>query len=133
MTTAGTCQGTDPELIDLVPAAVLQPPAAVVRANEQGRAVLEVREPGDYQWTTKSGHARSVHGERSANAGSGYRAVGSALRTRLGCLVGRHVRATHARGATTADPGVKYFSGDGHLQEDAEITDEVLSVRDRRL
>jgi len=51
----GRVSGTDPETIHLVPASVLRPPAAVVRTDEQGHAVLEVREGGDYRCKTESG------------------------------------------------------------------------------
>ncbi len=56
----GHVTGTDPETIHLVPASVLRPPAAVVRTDEQGRALLEVREPGDYRWITASQNKREV-------------------------------------------------------------------------
>ncbi len=47
--------GTDPELIDLVPPRHSQPPAAMIRTNEQGTTVLEVREPGELPMDDESG------------------------------------------------------------------------------
>jgi hypothetical protein len=51
--------GTDPEMVDLFPEPA--PPASMIKmsSDRAGRAVLEARAPGVYEWKTASGKSRS--------------------------------------------------------------------------
>ena len=52
--------GTDPESIDLSPAAAPRKPPATARRDAKGRVFLEAGEPGEYELVTASGKAQGV-------------------------------------------------------------------------
>ena len=96
MITNGASLGTDPEMLDLVPPLPRsQPPAAVVRTQRRAqrcsKCASRVHTSGD-EVRAAPRKSRS----QSATSVSGDRTVASAFRARLGCVVGRDVRATHA-------------------------------------
>jgi hypothetical protein len=123
--------GTDPELIDLVPPAALEPPAAIVRTNEQGTTVLEVREPGSYRWTTKSGRTNGIESGPPTSS-----PVTGAWQVHFTPGWGVSSDVTFERlmpWSEHADPAVKYFSGVATYRKTLDITQEALHSPDCRL
>jgi hypothetical protein len=122
--------GTDPEMIDLIPAASLQPPSAVIRCNENGAAVLEVREPGEYKWTTASQKQHDVivqnvsppvpvSGPWQVRFAPGWGVSADVILEQL-ISWGDH-----------SDPGVKYFSGSATYMKTLTVLSDMLAAGNR--
>ncbi|MHB8862025.1 MAG: glycosyl hydrolase [Pirellulaceae bacterium] len=124
--------GTDPEVIDLIPPAALPPPAAIVRNGDEGTTQLEVREPGEYQSTRKSG---SRHDVELTNLPAPVPVTGP-----------WEVRFTPGWGVSSdmtfeqlvawnehTDPAVQHFSGTATYRKTLSIPSEVLKSQKCRL
>jgi hypothetical protein len=126
----GRVTGTDPETIHLVPASVLRPPAAVVRVDEQGRAVLEVREPGDYRWITASQSKREV----SVKSVVPPVLVSGPWEVRFAPDWGAPPVVTFDRlisWSDHSDPGVKYYSGTATYMKSLTVPGDTLAAGNR--
>jgi hypothetical protein len=117
--------GTDPDTIDFSPTPIPPRPVAVVRADAEGRVVLEVREPGEYEVVTPSNRVRHI-------------AV-KALREPVEVTGPWQVRFESGRGAPEAitldkliswsehsDPGVRFYSGQATYTRTLTIPRDML-------
>lgn len=124
-------RGTDPEVINLSPAAIPPKPIATLRSDAKGRLSLETREPGEYECVRASG--RSV------------RVTVKNPEPLLDVSGPWHVRIEPGGSAPTevtfdrlmswnehADPGVKYFSGTATYSRTLNVPREML-VKGQRL
>ena len=113
-----------------MPAAVLRPPAAVVRTDEQGHAVLEVREPGDYTWTTASQNKREVSVKNVAPPVpvSGPWEVHFTPGWGVPSVVSFEQLISWS---DHSDPGVKYYSGTATYTKTLKVPGELLVTGNR--
>ena len=125
-------KGTDPDLLDLVPATTLPPSSAIVRAGIRGRVIVQLREPGVYKVTTGSGKTRElvieslpkpipVDGAWTVNFAPDWGVTAPVTFDKL-IPWNEH-----------ADAGVKYFSGAATYVTTVTIAKDDLSIRGQRL
>ncbi len=121
--------GTDPEILDLSPAANPPIPPAAVAGDARGRLHLEAREPGDYELVAASGrirHARvpavprplEVTGPWQVRFGPGR---GAPAQTTFDPLVSW---------SQHPDAGIRFFSGEATYTKTVEIPRELLGKRE---
>ncbi len=126
----GRVSGTDPEIIHLVPASVMQPPAAVVRTDARGPAFLEVREPGDYICRSAAGRKVELSvkqvtpptplpGPWQVHFAPEWGGPGAVTFDQLGSW------------SDHADPGVRYYSGAATYTNTLTLPDELRTTGDR--
>jgi hypothetical protein len=125
-------KGTDPDLLDLVPATTLPPSSAIVRAGDRGRVIVQLREPGVYKVTTGSGKSRElvveslpkpipIDGAWTVNFAPDWGVTAPVTFDKL-IPWNEH-----------PDAGVKYFSGAATYVTTVTMAKDDLSVRGQRL
>ncbi len=118
-------RGTDPEVIDLKPAAAPAEPVGDVRVSPQGRVFLEVWQPGEYELQTASGRTRRFE---VTDVPPAIPVTGS-WRVQFAPNWGAPPEIQLARLASWSehsDPGVKYFSGAATYYKTVEIPRNLL-------
>ena len=102
--------GTDPETVDFVTSPVPPPTIAQVRSDHQGRARLEVSEPGNYEILTASGKSRRLN----VNAVPTPVQVGGPWEVRFDPKWGGPERITFNQledWSKRPEEGIRYYSG----------------------
>lgn len=111
--------GTDPETINLAPAAAPPKPFFTVRSDARGRARLTAREPGDYELVTRSGKTRRM----TVVAPAAFDISGP-WQVRFAPNGGAPAQITLDRLVSWSDhpePGVKHFSSEAVYQTSFEF------------
>jgi hypothetical protein len=122
--------GTDPETINLSPAAVPPKAVAALRLDAKGRLSLAAREPGEYELLTASGRSRRI---KVRDAAPSVEVTGP-WQVRLAPGGGAPAEITLDKLASWsehADPGVKYCSGTATYTRTLDIPRGLLSKGQR--
>jgi hypothetical protein len=122
--------GTDPEVLDLSPAAVPNKPLVAMRRTGRNRIILEAEASGDYEWETASGKTQrlSVQSVAAPIDVNGPWQVQFKGRSAPAEQKFDHLISWSAH----PDAGVKYFSGEATYSTIITVPREVLG-KDRRV
>ncbi len=122
--------GTDPETINLSPAAVPPKAVAALRLDAKGRLSLEAREPGEYELSTTSGRSRRI---TVLDAFSKLEVAGpwKVQFTPGGGAPAEITLDKLTSWSEHADAGVKHFSGTATYTRTLDIPRELLTKGQR--
>jgi len=116
--------GTDPETINLAPAAVPPRSEVAVRGGKNGSGILETREPGEYECVTASGKV-----QRTALPAADAIEVGGPWQVHFAPHWGAPAEVTFDKlisWSEHGDPGVKHFSGEATYSKTLTVPREML-------
>ena len=118
-------RGTDPETINLAPAAIPPRSEVAMRSGKNGRVILETRKLGEYECVTASGKVHRITGAPASSL-----EVSGQWQVRFAPNWGAPPEVTFNKlisWSEHSDPGVRYFSGEATYSKTLTIPRGMLA------